>query len=260
MALPAASSPLPTPHLAAVVASLARVDLPATRGSQEVTATVAAPPTLATDAPPTPSLTMAAAPAGRPYAPRCQICGKFGPMAKDCWYRYNEDDNSSQDEDKVVAAADGSYGVDTNWYVDSGATNHITNELEKVTMKEKYCGKNQIYTSNSKGMRISHVVHSLFSTPRRKMYLKKILLVPSAVKNLLSFHRIDIDNHVFLEFHPYFFLIKDQATKKILYRGRCVRGLYPLIPERRRFNKQACGFAKLSSTRWHDQLGHAALS
>ena len=86
------------------------------------------------------------------------------------------------------------------------------------------------------------------------------LHVPSASKNLLSVHCIAIDNHVFLEFHPFFFLIKDQATKKILYRGRCVRGLYPLIPERRRFNKQAYGVVKLSSTRWHNQLGHALFS
>ena len=79
-------------------------------------------------------------------------------------------------------------------------------------------------------------------------------------KNLLSVHRIAIDNHVFLEFHPFFFLIKDQVTKKILYRGRCVRGLYPLIPELRRLNKQAYGVTKVSSTRWHDRLGHASFS
>ena len=62
----------------------------------------------------------------------------------------------------------------------------------------------------------------------------------------------------FLSFTLYFFLIKDQATKKVLYRGRCVRGLYPLIPEIRRFNKQAFSATKVSSTRWHDRLGHAA--
>ena len=90
--------------------------------------------------------------------------------------------------------------------------------------------------------------------------LGKNLHVPNADKSLLSVHRIALDNHVFLEFHPYFFLIKDQATKNILYRGRCVRGLYPLIRELRRLNKQACGAIKLSSTRWHDRLGHASFS
>ena len=55
-------------------------------------------------------------------------------------------------------------------------------------------------------------------------------------------------------------MIKDRATKKVLYRGRCVRGLYPLIPELRRLNKQAYGVTKVSSTRWHDRLGHASFS
>ena len=124
-------------------------------------------------------------------------------------------------------------------------------------MKEKYRGKDQIHTASGEGMSTCHFGHSIFRTPRCKIYLRKILHVPSANKSLLSVHRIAIDNHVFLEFHPYFFLIKDQATKKILYRGRCVRGLYPLIPERRRFNKQAYDVVKLSSTRWYDRLGHA---
>jgi hypothetical protein len=30
------------------------------------------------------------------------------------------------------------YGVDTNWYADSGVTNHITSNLEKLTFHEKY--------------------------------------------------------------------------------------------------------------------------
>ena len=106
----------------------------------------------------------------RPDLPCCQICGKPGHTAKDYWYRYEEDDgDSSQDEEKVAAAADGSYGVDTNWYVDSGATNHITNELEKVTMKEKYRGKDQIHTASGEGMGIRHIGHSVFNTSQKNL-------------------------------------------------------------------------------------------
>ena len=127
-------------------------------------------------------------------------------------------------------------------------------------MRDKYRGKDHIHTASGEGTKISHVGHSIIKTPHRKIHLRKILHVPSASKSLLSVHRIAIDNHVFLEFHPYFFLIKDQATKKVLYRGRCVRGLYPLIPEIRRFNKQVFSATKVSSTRWHDRLGHASFS
>jgi hypothetical protein len=30
-----------------------------------------------------------------------------------------------------------SYGVDTNWYTDTGATGHITSEVDKLSTKEK---------------------------------------------------------------------------------------------------------------------------
>uniref|UniRef100_A0A453NPZ7 Retrovirus-related Pol polyprotein from transposon TNT 1-94-like beta-barrel domain-containing protein n=1 Tax=Aegilops tauschii subsp. strangulata TaxID=200361 RepID=A0A453NPZ7_AEGTS len=78
--------------------------------------------------------------------------------------------DSDQDE-KMAGAADGSYGVDTNWYVDSGATNHITSELEKVTMREKYRGQDHIHTASGEGMKISHIGHSIIKTPRRKIHL-----------------------------------------------------------------------------------------
>ncbi|XP_073357797.1 uncharacterized protein [Aegilops tauschii subsp. strangulata] len=84
----------------------------------------------------------------RPDAIRCQIYGKPGHSAKDCWYRFEEDEDDSSQDEKVAGVADGSYGVDTNWYVDSGATNHITGELEKVTMRDKYRGKDHIHTAS----------------------------------------------------------------------------------------------------------------
>lgn len=93
---------------------------------------------------------------------------KTNHIAKDCDWRYAE--NNSQRK-KVVAAADTSYGVDTNWYVDSGATDHITNELEKVTMAEKYRGRDQVHNANGEGMEICHVGHSIVKTPHRNIHL-----------------------------------------------------------------------------------------
>uniref|UniRef100_A0A453CER9 CCHC-type domain-containing protein n=1 Tax=Aegilops tauschii subsp. strangulata TaxID=200361 RepID=A0A453CER9_AEGTS len=57
------------------------------------------------------------------------ICGKPGHTTMDCWYCFDQDEASSDEQDKVAAADDGSYGVDTNRYLDSGATNHLTGEL-----------------------------------------------------------------------------------------------------------------------------------
>jgi hypothetical protein len=50
-----------------------------------------------------------------------------------------------------------SYGVDTNWYTDTGASDHVTSELDKLSTKDKYMGKEKIQMASGSGMRIDHV-------------------------------------------------------------------------------------------------------
>jgi histone deacetylase 1/2 len=61
------------------------------------------------------------------------------------------------------------------------------------------------------------------------LHLKNILHVPKAKKNLVYVHRLAADNNAYFEFHPNFFLVKDQETKKTLLEGRCKGGLYLLF-------------------------------
>ena len=78
--------------------------------------------------------------------PECQICYRHHPGgARVCWWRYEENDQEEKEAHAV------SYGVDTNWYADSAATNHITGELEKLTTREKYNGGDQIRTASGSG-------------------------------------------------------------------------------------------------------------
>jgi histone deacetylase 1/2 len=121
-----------------------------------------------------------------------------------------------------------SYNVDTNWYTDTGTTDNITGELEKLAVRDKYNGVDQIHTANGAGMCISHIGQSTIHTLARQLHLKNILHVPSTKKNLVSIHRLASDNNVFFEFHPNYFLIKDWDTKNTLLEGPCRKGLYPL--------------------------------
>jgi hypothetical protein len=119
-------------------------------------------------------------------------------------------------------------GADPNWYLDSGATDHITGELEQLTMHERYNGNEQIRAANGAGMDIAHVGQSIIPTPTRPLHLHQVLHVPNAHKQLVSIHHFTLDNNTFIELHPHFFLIKDQVTKRVLLRGPCRGGLYPL--------------------------------
>jgi hypothetical protein len=77
-------------------------------------------------------------------------------------------------------------------------------------------------------MEITHIGYSVLPTSFRPLHLNHVLRVPHTHKNLVSIHRFNLDNNTFIEFHPFFFLIKDQATRQVLVRGPCRGGLYPL--------------------------------
>uniref|UniRef100_A0A8R7TQI2 GAG-pre-integrase domain-containing protein n=1 Tax=Triticum urartu TaxID=4572 RepID=A0A8R7TQI2_TRIUA len=125
-------------------------------------------------------------------------------------------------------------------------------------MREKYNGGDQIHTASGSGMAITHIGSSIVKNPIKNLHLKNILHVPEAAKSLLSVHRFTHDNHVLIEFHPYFFLVKDLVTRRIILRGRCVGGLYRLMSSSSSSasNKQAYLVTKPSSAKWHSRLGH----
>lgn len=187
---------------------------------------------------------------GRPI---CQVCFKTGHTALECWHRFDE---NYVPEERHVAAVMSLYSMDQNWYMDTGATNNITSDLEKLVIRDKYNGGDQIHTASGAGMEIKHIGHPIVHTPTHDLHLNNILHVPKAAKNLVSVHRLTKDNSIFLEFHPNYFLIKDQITKNIILRGACRRGLYPLPPSST--IKQAFGVVKPSFERWHSRLGHAS--
>lgn len=111
----------------------------------------------------------------------CQICEKPNHTAIECWYRFEDD---YQPEERVASTAVTSYGIDTNWYTDTGATDHVTGELEKLTTREKYHGRDQVHTTNGAGMKISHIGNAIVHTPTHDLKHYNVLHVPSACKTL----------------------------------------------------------------------------
>jgi hypothetical protein len=83
--------------------------------------------------------------------------------AFDCWYRYNKSYSSTNS--KTIVAATHEYGVDTNWYIETAATDHITSDLDKLTVQNKYKGSDQIITASGAGMDICNIGHAVIKTP-----------------------------------------------------------------------------------------------
>jgi len=57
----------------------------------------------------------------------------------------------------VSTSSSRAYNIDTNWYTNTGVTDYITNELEKLTAHDKYHGNDQIHTANGADMEIKHI-------------------------------------------------------------------------------------------------------
>jgi hypothetical protein len=140
--------------------------------------------------------------------PPCQICGKTNRSDFKCFKRF---DPAYMGEEKNANAAM-SYGVDSNWYADSGATDHVTGELDKLAVKDAYNDNEQIYNASGSSMCIDRVGESVIHTPYRDFRLKHVLHVPQATKNLASVHRIATDNNVFFELHPNFFFYQGSGV------------------------------------------------
>jgi hypothetical protein len=94
--------------------------------------------------------------------PTCQLCGKTNHLVFKCYKRF---DPNFMGEERSTNVAH-SYGVDSNWYADSGATDHVIGELDKLVVWDTYNGNDQIYAVNRTGMCIKHVgsIYYLYSS------------------------------------------------------------------------------------------------
>jgi hypothetical protein len=131
-------------------------------------------------------------------------------------------------EVQANTASTSPYGVDTNSYLATDVTDHVMSELDKLTVRDRYTGTEQVHMASGVGKEIRHVGHTSFHTADHPIHLKNILHVPKAAKSLVLASKLVDDNHVYVEIYPKFFSVKDQETGKVLLRGKSRGGLYPL--------------------------------
>jgi histone deacetylase 1/2 len=147
------------------------------------------------------------------------------------------------------------------WLTDSGATNHMTADLNNLTLASPYPTADTIYTANGEGLTVSHVGQSIINSSMSSFKLDSVLLVPQLTQNLLSVHRLCLDNNCWLIFYAYCFWIQDKAARRILYRGLCSNGMYPIhASSSSSFTQSSPAQAFLGqlvqSNLWHHRLGH----
>ncbi|KAL4377519.1 hypothetical protein GQ457_02G024390 [Hibiscus cannabinus] len=195
--------------------------------------------------------------------PQCQLCGKVGHLVDSCWFRFDQSfqgvtarKSTSREESGMSNVNGGETNVtghvcscaghgsnesqaqvqlttvgtgQNQWYVDSGATHHVTPEAGKVMQGSEYGGPGKITVGDGANLNIAKIGKSVlpvFSSNRKTLVLSDLMHVPQITKNLISVPKLARDNHVFLEFHAFKCVVRDEDTGAVLLEGRESEGLY----------------------------------
>ncbi|KAH9698856.1 retrovirus-related pol polyprotein from transposon RE1 [Citrus sinensis] len=170
--------------------------------------------------------------------PTCKICFKTGHTANVCWKleefftsgAYRPPPNRNP---KAAYLADMDGAADANWYLDSGATHHLTNDMRKMTMTEPFAGNSKLIIRNGTGLYITHVGNAVLrmhnSSAHNTLKLNNMLLVPQISKNLISISQLTKDNNIVIEFTGKSCFVKDKVKNLIILQGKAEKGLYRLL-------------------------------
>ncbi|KAF7838239.1 Retrovirus-related Pol polyprotein from transposon TNT 1-94 [Senna tora] len=127
--------------------------------------------------------------------PQCQVCGRYGHLGVNCYNRFNQSyteaslaqyltqNQSSQTKINGGSSAEALIATsetvnDDAWFADSGATNHLTNDVSNLQVKQAYDGGEQVHIANGSGLDIIHIGNSELFSKSKTLKLNQILHVP----------------------------------------------------------------------------------
>ncbi|RVW30086.1 Retrovirus-related Pol polyprotein from transposon RE1 [Vitis vinifera] len=152
----------------------------------------------------------------------CQICGKLSHKALDCFHRmdYAYQGRHPPTQLAAMVAHSNAEQEEETWFADSGANQHITANLEHLTLQQPYTGQENVAVGNGQGLSIAHTGTTIFHTPEAKLNLKRVLHCPQASANLLSINQFCLDNNCLFILTGTHYFVKDIQTGATLLEGR----------------------------------------
>ena len=102
------------------------------------------------------------------------------------------------------------------WLIDTGCSDHVTPNLSQLFfMQQPIQGSETITVGNGQELPVTHIGNSELRTLTHNFRLDNILRVLD-LANLLSVHKLCLQNNAFCYFDAHKFLIQDLPTGKIL--------------------------------------------
>ena len=91
------------------------------------------------------------------------------------------------------------------WLLDSGASHHVTNDLNNLSLHAPYDGSDEIVIGDGSSLSIANTGSFSLTTPSKFFTFSNVLYVPSISRNILSISKFCKENNTSIEFLPSFF-------------------------------------------------------
>ena len=112
---------------------------------------------------------------GNGLRPTCQVCGRQGHIAINCYHRFDRAFQSPPSNSLTVMVALPNTIADPSWYFDSGASTHVTNNPDNLSFKSYYNGHDKVTVGNGQGLCIQNVGYSSLPFFLKTLHLINIL-------------------------------------------------------------------------------------
>nr|KYP63355.1 Retrovirus-related Pol polyprotein from transposon TNT 1-94 [Cajanus cajan] len=186
------------------------------------------------------------------YVPRCQICREQGHYANKCPVRWDRSSESANLAQAFAASCSVDTSNQSDWYMDTGATSHMTPSSSQLTDSQNYNGTDHVFVGNETSLNITHVGSRSLS---HTVPLSDVLVVPNLTKNLVSVNKLTRDNHAKAIFVDDSFVIQNRKTGRVLARGRCDQGLYVMDQGPQALLTTSSSLPRACFELWHSSLG-----
>ena len=186
---------------------------------------------------------------------RCQICRGEGHYTSSCRDRYSHSSNAANLVE-VFTSCSLNNNQASYWYMDTGATAHMINDIAQLDKIDMYTDKDCVVVDNGASLLIYNI-GTLSHTP--SFTLKDVLYVLGLTKNLISISKLTSDFLFSITFTNDHFIIQNQVIRKEVATGRhdngfnvLERGYQSLI------SIFSNNYPRASFDVWHARLGHVS--
>lgn len=113
-----------------------------------------------------------------------------------------------------------------SWYSDTGATHHVTSDLDNLSIHTSYHGSDSIQVGNGAALSISNTGTTTLNTPWSKFSL---IMFPQAYTNLLSVPQFSRDNHCYFCFDDNGFCVRTKLRKRCFSKAQLNIDFTPFV-------------------------------